>query len=104
MQDDENGGFPVAFRTAMPPFPADYTGKKYSTHLLFGWVILLEKSALALLGFFKNYFYFLLLFLKVGFNDLTPGISFAPDLSQGDVLHFIPHWPLGSVLQWSKTG
>lgn len=48
-------------------------------------------------------FYILLLFLKVGFNDVTPGISFIPDLSQGDMLYFIPHCPLGSVLLWSKT-
>lgn len=62
---------------------------------LFEWDVLLEKSALTLLGFLNFYyyllfFYLLLSFLKVGFNDLIPGISFAPDLSQGAILHYSP--------------
>lgn len=95
MQDDGNGGSPIAFRTAMPPFPADYTGEKI--HNTFGFLdgLFCWKSQH---WPFWVFFYLLLLFLKVGFNDLTPGIRFAPDLSQGDVLYFIPHCPLGSVL------
>lgn len=40
------------------------------------------------LFFFKFLFYLLLSLLKVKFNDLTPGIGFAPDLSQGAVFYY----------------
>lgn len=35
MWDDEKEGFLIALRTAMPPLPADSTGRKYTIQLAF---------------------------------------------------------------------